>query len=59
MHSSRQTTASISTPEFPAFMPPPPIGTHCAPQTRQAEDRAYQAVTVAAMLMLLGSLWAF
>ena len=26
---------------------------------RRADELAYQAVTVAAMLMLLGSLWAF
>jgi hypothetical protein len=28
-------------------------------RSRQPEDRVYQAVTVAAMLMLLGSLWIF
>ena len=27
--------------------------------TRQTEDRMYQAMTIAAILMLLGSLWAF
>jgi fructose-1-phosphate kinase PfkB-like protein len=42
-------TASIS-------MPAPPIE-----QARfgQTEDRVYQAVTVAAILLLLGSLWVF
>jgi hypothetical protein len=27
--------------------------------SHQLEDRIYQAMTIAAMLMLLGSLWAF
>ena len=30
-----------------------------AKRSAQPEDRVYQAVTVAAMLMLLGSLWIF
>jgi hypothetical protein len=30
-----------------------------AGRPRQPEDRVYQAVTVAAILMLLGSLWIF
>jgi hypothetical protein len=30
-----------------------------APRSRRAEDLAYQTLTVAAMLLLLGSLWVF
>jgi hypothetical protein len=30
-----------------------------AAQTRSAEDLIYQAITIAAALLLLGSLWAF
>jgi hypothetical protein len=42
-------SASTSLPEASSpFMP-----------TRQAENRMYQAMTIAAILMLLGSLWVF
>jgi hypothetical protein len=38
------------------FVPAPTAG---STQSRKAEDLTYQAVTVAAILLLLGSLWVF
>ncbi|HEY1159883.1 MAG TPA: hypothetical protein VGE83_04590 [Terracidiphilus sp.] len=37
--------------------PPAPSGV--SGESRKAEDLTYQAVTVAAILLLLGSLWVF
>lgn len=46
---SSPTTASTFTPAT----------TGGSTQSRRAEDLTYQAVTVAAILLLLGSLWVF
>ncbi|HMD77961.1 MAG: hypothetical protein ABSG60_08095 [Terracidiphilus sp.] len=48
MHSSPKTAST--------FMPATAEG---STQSRRAEDLTYQAVTVAAILLLLGSLWVF
>jgi hypothetical protein len=36
-----------------------PTGAEASTQPRKREDLAYQAVTVAAILLVLGSLWLF
>jgi hypothetical protein len=36
-----------------------PAAAEAATQSRKREDLAYQAVTVAAILLVLGSLWVF
>jgi hypothetical protein len=45
-----------STQSAPATLPTP---NDTALPTRNREDLAYQAVTIAAILLLLGSLWVF
>ena len=51
MHTLPQ-TASNSLPSLPALQ-------GASPHSRRAEELAYQGLTVAAMLLLLGSLWVF
>jgi hypothetical protein len=46
MQTSPESASRISTPE-----------SYIADSSRHASDLAYQAMTIAAMLLLLGSLW--
>jgi hypothetical protein len=47
----------LSSPQTASATLPAPAGSSAA--SRRADDLAYQAVTVAAILLLLGSLWVF
>jgi hypothetical protein len=51
MHSLPQ-SASNALPSLPDLQEP-------SSRSRRAEDLAYQSLTVAAILLLLGSLWVF
>jgi hypothetical protein len=35
----------------------PPVSSHDTPQTLKRAERAYQGLTIAAMILLLASLW--